>query len=208
MIASLKGLVAARLANEVIIEVGGVGYRLLVPARVLTALPDDHEVTLHTHLHVHDNRFQLYGFMTHAERELFERLISVSGIGPRVALSLISAFSSDELKRAVVSGNTELVASVPGIGRKTAQRLVLELGEKLAVEEEAVAVESGGYSEAHHALLDLGYSAAEASSALQDFSDTGEDASAEAWLRFGLKNLASHNPGRESAKKGKKVSRA
>lgn len=207
MIASLRGKVSAKLLSELIIDVGGVGYRLLVPSRVLAEVSEGSEVTLHTYLYVHDNRFQLHGFCTPAERELFEKLISVSGIGPRVAINLLSAFSSEELRKAVVAGSTDVIASVPGIGRKTAQRLVLELKEKLGMGSDEIPAADEGYGEAHRALLELGYSAAEASAALKGFPAECNDGTVEAWLRHALGNLGSKGQNQRPTRR-KKVSRA
>jgi Holliday junction DNA helicase RuvA len=145
--------------------VNGVGYRLFAtPAAVKKADGAD-EVVLETHLHVREDAMQLFGFADADERELFEQLLSVSGVGPKVALAIVSGYSPGELRRAIVREDDALFQSIPGIGKKTAQRVVLELKEKIAplAAVEAPHLGAGdGHIVARDALVELGYSAAEA----------------------------------------------
>ena len=152
-------------ADGLVLDVNGVGYRLFAtPAAVKKADGVD-EVVLETHLHVREDAMQLFGFADADERELFEQLLSVSGVGPKVALAIVSGYSPAELRRAIVREDDALFQSIPGIGKKTAQRVVLELKEKIAP---LAAVEGphlgagDGHIVARDALVELGYSAAEA----------------------------------------------
>src|SRR5204863_2605006 len=132
MIARVRGRPVALDSEGLIVDVAGVGYRLFAtPSAVLKAEGAD-EVVLETHQHVRDDALQLYGFADAGERELFEQLLSVGGVGPKVALAIVSGYSPGELKRAIVREDADLFQTIPGIGKKTAQRVVLELKEKIA----------------------------------------------------------------------------
>jgi holliday junction DNA helicase RuvA len=170
MIARLRGTAVVSDADGLVLDVGGVGYRLhATPAAVGKAA--DGEVVLETHLHVREDALQLYGFADAGERELFELLLAVSGVGPKVALAIVSGYSPGELRRAIAREDAALFQTIPGIGKKTAQRVVLELREKIAP---LAAVESphlgagDGHVVARDALVELGYSAAEAEQRLAD----------------------------------------
>jgi holliday junction DNA helicase RuvA len=165
VISRLRGKAVAWDADGLVLDVNGVGYRLFAtPAAVKKADGVD-EVVLETHLHVREDAMQLFGFADADERELFEQLLSVSGVGPKVALAIVSGYSPAELRRAIVREDDALFQSIPGIGKKTAQRVVLELKEKIAP---LAAVEGphlgagDGHIVARDALVQLGYSAAEA----------------------------------------------
>ena len=165
MIARLRGRAVAYDANGLVLDVGGVGYRLhATPSAVRKAQADD-EVVLETHLHVRDDALELYGFGEAGERELFDQLLAVSGVGPKVALGIVSGYSPGELRRAIVREDAALFQTIPGIGKKTAQRVVLELKEKIAplTAVEAPHLGAGdGHIVARDALVELGYSVAEA----------------------------------------------
>jgi holliday junction DNA helicase RuvA len=165
MISRLRGKAVAWDADGLVLDVNGVGYRLFAtPAAVQKADGAD-EVVLETHLHVREDAMQLFGFADGDERELFEQLLSVSGVGPKVALAIVSGYSPGELRRAIVREDDALFQSIPGIGKKTAQRVVLELKEKIAplAAVEAPHLGAGdGHIVARDALVELGYSAAEA----------------------------------------------
>ena len=165
MISRLRGKAVAWDADGLVLDVNGVGYRLFAtPAAVKKADGAD-EVILETHLHVREDAMQLFGFADADERELFEQLLSVSGVGPKVALAIVSGYSPGELRRAIVREDDALFQSIPGIGKKTAQRVVLELKEKIAplAAVEAPHLGAGdGHIVARDALVELGYSAAEA----------------------------------------------
>lgn len=172
MIASLSGNIQARDAEGVVINVGGVGYRLTMSARSLALLGDGPgEVHVHTHLHVREDVLSLYGFVEQDEREFFEILKGVSGVGPRVAIAVLSAYSPEDLRRAVLNRDVALFQSISGIGKKTAERLVLELKDKVGeipapAADTAAVAGGGGYYLAREALISLGYNFAEAETAL------------------------------------------
>ncbi len=132
MIAFLRGLVLEKHPNQVIVDTGGVGYDLTIPVSTYTALPDaGKEVSLRVHTHVREDAIALFGFHTATEKALFEKLISVSGIGPKLAVTVLSGLAASDLIEAIRSGDIQTLVRVPGIGKKTAERLVLELKEKL-----------------------------------------------------------------------------
>jgi holliday junction DNA helicase RuvA len=165
MISRLRGKAVAWDADGLVLDVNGVGYRLFAtPAAVKKADGAD-EVVIETHLHVREDAMQLFGFADGDERELFEQLLSVSGVGPKVALAIVSGYTPGELRRAIVREDDALFQTIPGIGKKTAQRVVLELKEKIAplAAVEAPHLGAGdGHIVARDALVELGYSAAEA----------------------------------------------
>lgn len=162
MIAFLRGNLFQRAVDSVIVDVNGVGYRARVPASTLERLGDiGTAVALYIHTHVREDDISLFGFSTADELDLFELLLSVSGIGPKVALGILSSASPVEIRNAIGSGNLEILGGIRGIGKKTAQRLVLELKGKVEVEQEIT--ELGPLDgEVAATLINLGYSAAEA----------------------------------------------
>lgn len=190
MIAFLTGRVAAKAPTYALLDVGGVGYRLLMSTRSLAALPSEgDDVTIHTYLHVREDELTLYGFESEDERALFERLIGVSGVGPKVALAVLSSIAPDALRAAIAREDVALLSSVPGVGKKTAQRLILELKDKLDLPDLAEAGGRGSSvasAEARDALLSMGFSPAEAAAALREADPS---ASAEQLLRGALKAL-------------------
>ena len=169
MIAFVRGSVASRTPESVVLDVGGIGYEVVVPTRTRVGAIGD-ELTLYTHLHVREDCVTLYGFDNVDDRAVFELLISVTGIGPKGAISILSSVSPVELRRAIATGNLDRLTAIPGIGRKTAQRIVLELKDKLAdvVEDDSDLgaehdePEGDARSEAAEALIALGFSPHEA----------------------------------------------
>ena len=173
MIAALRGTLLDIGPDYAVIEAGGVGYQVWAPRGVLQALPSvGDEAKLHTYLLVREDALLLYGFATQAERSFFEMLLTVSGVGPKVALSLMSAITLDQLQIAIASENATMLAQVPGIGKKTAARLILELKSKINLGAVAPALASAPPGIAHanievqEVLQSLGYSAAEAQAAV------------------------------------------
>ena len=170
MIASVRGEVLVRRPDHVVVESGGVGYRLTVSAETLKAVPaSGKEATLHAHLVARDDSLQLYGFASEEERDLFLHLTSVSGIGPKVAVAILSGGSPRELLRAIAAGDAKRFQAVPGVGKRTAERIIVELREKVAGEiegdtdEAALAPgEEDARSLAREGLLNLGYTPPEA----------------------------------------------
>ena len=178
MIAALRGNLLAVGADYAVIEAGGVGYQVWAPRGVLEGLPQvGNEARLHTYLLVREDALLLYGFATLAERTFFELLLTVTGVGPRVALSLMSSVPLDQLQIAIASENAALLAQVPGIGKKTAARLILELKSKINLGAVAPALASATPATVHanvevlEVLQSLGYSAAEAQAAVAALPD-------------------------------------
>lgn len=172
MIASVRGILLFVGVDNCVVETGGVGLQVFAPKPVLANLGEvGGEVRLYTHLHIREDLLALYGFATTDQRYLFETLLGVSGIGPKVALSLLSASSPDELRIAIAGGDTARLARVPGIGKKTAERLVLELKTKVNVKggplpAGASPAITNVNAELAEMLVGLGFSTAEASSAI------------------------------------------
>jgi holliday junction DNA helicase RuvA len=165
VISRLRGKAVAWDADGLVLDVNGVGYRLFATPTAVKKADGEDEVVIETHLHVREDAMQLFGFADGDERELFEQLLSVSGVGPKVALAIVSGYSPGELRRAIVREDDALFQTIPGIGKKTAQRVVLELKEKIAplAAVEAPHLGAGdGHIVARDALVELGYSAAEA----------------------------------------------
>jgi Holliday junction DNA helicase RuvA len=168
MIARLRGKPVGRTADGLLLDVNGVGYLVHATPRAV-AKADGAEMTVETYLHVREDALSLYGFSDAEERELFIQLLSVSGIGPKVALAIVSGSAPAELKRAIAREDTARFQAIPGIGKKTAQRVVLELKEKLAGSEYVSVGEKDGVAAhliAREALVELGYSLVEAEQAL------------------------------------------
>jgi Holliday junction DNA helicase RuvA len=167
MIALVCGEVAVRRPDHVVLSCGGVGYRLAVSAETLRKVPAvGNETTLHSHLIVRDDALALYGFATEEERDLFLMLLGVQSVGPKVALAVLSGGTPRDLLRALAAGDAARFQAVPGIGKRTAERIVVELREKVAAHaapDESVAVHRGDdpHSLAREGLLGLGFSAAE-----------------------------------------------
>jgi len=130
MIASIQGVIGSGGADHLVVVANGIGYKVFVPVNVLGRAPGE-EILLHTVMIIRENDLSLYGFLSTGEREIFERVISVSGIGPKTGLAVMSTLSIDSLRNAVASGKPELLQRVPGIGRKTAEKMIFELKDKL-----------------------------------------------------------------------------
>lgn len=169
MIASIQGLVAATGKDYAIISTNGIGYKIFVPFPSLERLHIDHEAFLHTTLIVREDSLTLYGFATETEREVFEILISISGIGPKTGLAILSTLSFDNLKNAVVGNRAEILTRVPGIGNKSAQKILLELKDKLkfGLDTAPVSAFDDINSDVLDTLVALGYSIVEAQTAIQ-----------------------------------------
>jgi Holliday junction DNA helicase RuvA len=205
MIAHLSGTLLSKQANLVILDVAGVGYEVTIPLSTFYDLEDlGSPVQLRIYTHVREDALQLYGFKTARERELFMRLISVSGIGPKLGITLLSGMSADEMIASIRTNNLARLTLIPGVGRKTAERLVVELREKVAalsspeLEEELgakpevreVPTEEGVRADALSALLNLGYQRAGAEKAIDSALGEGGDLSVESVLRRSLRKLA------------------
>ena len=193
MIASVRGEVLVRRPDHVVVEANGVGYRLAVSAETLKAVPArGKEATLHAHLVARDDAIQLYGFASEEERDLFLHLTSVSGIGPKVAVAILSSGTPRELLRAIAAGDHKRFQAAPGVGKRTAERVIVELREKVAGElEEGIALEAGDEDDprtmAREGLMHLGYTLTEAEKLL----DGAKGESAEDLIGAALRAAAS-----------------
>src|SRR5215472_3202924 len=205
MIAHLSGTLLSKQATSVILDCGGVGYEVNIPLSTFYELEElGARVQLRIYTHVREDALQLYGFKTSRERELFLRLISVSGIGPKLGITLLSGMNADEMIASIRNNNLARLTLIPGVGRKTAERLVMELRDKIAalsspeIEEQfgAGAAAAGGVREdaakadALSALVNLGYQRSAAEKAITAVLDEGGDTSVESILRRSLRRLA------------------
>jgi holliday junction DNA helicase RuvA len=194
VIASVRGEVLVRRPDHVVLEAGGVGYRLTVSAETLKAVPSrGKQATLHAHLVARDDSLSLYGFASEEERDLFLHLTSVSGIGPKVAVAILSGGPPRELLRAIAAGDAKRFQSAPGVGKRTAERLIVELREKIAGElTEGIPAVPNGSQEgepralAREGLMHLGYTLTEAENLL----DGAEGESAEELINAALRRAA------------------
>ncbi len=189
MIATLHGKLQARDEDSIIINVGGVGFAVRVSSRTLANLDTiGSDVHLFTHLRVREDELTLYGFPNPDELHLFETLLTVSGIGPKVALGVVASASVDTLRLAIAQGNLDVLTAIPGIGKKTAQRLVLELKSKIDVSGLGEVTELTPVDQdVMNALINLGYSASEAARAAQAVPSNAK--TLEERLRYALQNL-------------------
>jgi Holliday junction DNA helicase RuvA len=189
MIASVRGEVLVRRPDHVVVEASGVGYRLAVSAETLKAVPArGRDTTLHAHLVAREDSLSLYGFASEEERDLFLQLISVNGVGPKVAIAALSGGATRELLRAIAAGDAKRFQAVPGIGKRTAERIIVELREKIAeaLDEATLAgavEEAEPRALAREGLVNLGYSPAEAEKLL----DGAEGDSAEELIGAALR---------------------
>lgn len=204
MIAYLAGKIIEKEANTVIIDVGGIGYEATIPLSTFYELgAPGEEISLRIYTYVREDTLQLFGFKTLQERELFLKLITVSGIGPKVAISMLSGMNADEIVAAIRTDNLARLTSIPGIGKKTAERLVIELRDKVAALTAAaganpvssdgqMAAVSGNdvYDDAISALINLGYQRNAAEKALKKAVQEGTEMSVQKLLRRSLQLLA------------------
>jgi holliday junction DNA helicase RuvA len=205
MIAHLSGKLIDKHATSVVLEVGGVGYEVTIPVTTFYELEEAGQtVSLRIYTHVREDALQLFGFKTLRERQLFTQLISVSGIGPKSAIAMLSGMSADEIIAAIRTNNLARLTSIPGLGKKTAERLVIELRDKMAAlsspaleEEYAAASEAGTAAgedalreDALSALTNLGYQRAAAEKAVTHAIQEGGDLSVELILRRSLRTLS------------------
>lgn len=198
MIAFIKGILDTLAEDYIVVENQGIGYRILVPGSVLQELPPPgSEVKLYTYTHVREDAIQLFGFLTKDGMEMFKLLITVSGVGPKGALGILTALDTDALRFAIIAGDAKTIARSPGIGSKTAGKVILELRDRISAEEmlpdpgEAGTAVPGGAPDADirndavEALVALGYSATQAASAVRKVQT--EEMSVEEILKQSLK---------------------
>jgi Holliday junction DNA helicase RuvA len=195
MIAHLRGRLLAKHPNQVVVETGGVGYDVTISVPTFSDLPGvGSEVALHIHTHVREDLIALYGFIKPAEKRLFEKLITVSGIGPKLAITILSGMAADEMVGAIRGNDIARLTRIPGIGKKTAERMVLELRDKLPPagvgEVPSAPVMSAMEEDVVSALVNLGYQRAAAERALASVAKSGKDGSFETRFREALASLA------------------
>ena len=202
MISYLRGELADIEADKIVVDVGGVGYGVFMPGSAIEKLPKvGNTVRIYTYLSVKEDAMQLYGFLSKDALRLFKLVISVSGIGPKGGLAILSQMSPDELRFAVAAKDAKAISKAPGIGKKTAEKLILELQDKLSIEEtlehlgedtEAVQIPAGQsqqiLADAAEALIALGYGSTEAMKAVRQV-EVKEDTTVEAVLKMALKYL-------------------
>jgi Holliday junction DNA helicase RuvA len=206
MIGQLRGRLAEKRTNQVLVDVGGVGYLVQIPLSTFAALGELHaEVSLLIHTHVREDQLALYGFLTSREKQFFEMLLSVSGVGPSLALKILSGMSVEDIIPAVRKGDLAQLTRISGVGRKTAERIEVELRDKLPLTEAAAPERRAAPNELEadvlSALLNLGYERRDAERAIEELRHDGAarpGANFEAMLRSALQRLspAPHAPGR------------
>ncbi len=186
MIGRLRGEIAEKSLDRVLIDVGGVGYEItLTPATVATLPGVGQPAVLHTHLHVREDAMALFGFATGDERDIFKVLIGVAGVGPKLAMAVLATLDPDELRHVVVAEDAAALTAVPGIGQRSAQKLILELRPKLDLPDSPLQA-STAVAEVREALEGLGYQSAEIRDVLRDLP---QDGSVEDSLRLALQEL-------------------
>jgi len=195
MIAHLRGKLLAKHPNQAIVETGGVGYDVTISVPTFSDLPGvGSEVALHIHTHVREDLIALYGFLHPAEKHLFEKLITVSGIGPKLAITILSGMAADEMVGAIRSNDVARLTRIPGIGKKTAERMVLELRDKLPAERvgevAAVPAMSAVEEDVLSALMNLGYQRATAERAVLAVTKNGRGGPFETTFREALAALS------------------
>lgn len=195
MIARLTGILAVKSPEGLLVDVNGVGYRVLVSLTAFSALPGEGaKVELPIHTHMRESSLELFGFTDHAEKALFLQLITVSGVGPRLALTILSGLPTDELVAALADGNVRRLTAIPGIGKRTAERLIVELQDKvrgsgLMAAARPGAGDAGMEGEAVSALVNLGYREADADAAVRRVARGGA-ADLASMIREALKQLS------------------
>ena len=200
MISFLRGKTVNTGTDHVVIDVGGIGYKVFVPTTVIgKAAEPQQDITLHTYLHVREDAMQLFGFMAESDRGIFELLLQVSGIGPKVALAVLSATTVPSLVQAVINEQVNVLTQIPGVGKKMAQRVIVELKDKFAKIDVGGDGESGmtefvpgpedTAGDALQALAALGYNPAEAKKALAKVVAGNKDLALEETVRLALKEL-------------------
>ncbi|HTU42936.1 MAG TPA: Holliday junction branch migration protein RuvA [Candidatus Aquilonibacter sp.] len=194
MIAHLRGKLLAKHPNQAIVETAGVGYEVTISVPTFSGLPaDGSEVSLHIHTHVREDVIALYGFLHPAEKQLFEKLMTVSGIGAKLAITILSGMAADDLAEAIRSNDVARLTKIPGIGKKTAERMILELRDKLPAKETTKSTPtaiSATEEDVLSALVNLGYQRTSAEKALQNLRSNGKIESFDSMFRQALAVLS------------------
>ncbi len=202
MYAYIKGELAEKNIDHIVVEAGGIGYLIYVPAQSIDYLPDEgDQIKVYTYLYIREDAMVLYGFLTKDDLEIFKMLITVSGIGPKGGLGILSTLSADDLRFAILSGDSKTISKAPGIGAKTAQRVIIDLKDKMSLEEAfekklennadgvQKTLNSSTKNDAVLALSALGYSSAESLKAVSKV-DITDDMDVEDVLKLALKNMS------------------
>lgn len=202
MYAYIKGELAEKNIDHIVVEAGGIGYLIYVPAQSIDYLPDEgDQIKVYTYLYIREDAMVLYGFLTKDDLEIFKMLITVSGIGPKGGLGILSTLSADDLRFAILSGDSKTISKAPGIGAKTAQRVIIDLKDKMSLEEAfekkldnnadgvQKTLNSSIKNDAVLALSALGYSSAESLKAVSKV-DITDDMDVEDVLKLALKNMS------------------
>jgi len=200
MIAYVRGTIFSKNPQSVVVDIHGIGYQIFIPLSTFYQLPDETKtVSLYVYTHVREDILQLFGFQTEMEKQVFLLLISVSGIGPKVALNILSGMGFEELLSAIVREDSEKISSIPGVGKKTSQRIILELKEKASKIAEGIEVAPEAkleirdreiYEDALSALINLGYPSKAAKKAIEAALRNGHEMNIETLLKEALRNLA------------------
>ena len=203
MIAHLTGILFSKRPQSVVVDTTGVGYHIYIPLSTFYQLPDEMEkVSLHVYTHVRQDMLQLFGFQTETEKEIFLLLISVSGIGPKLALNILSGIGIKELLSAIVSADSERISAIPGVGKKTSQRITLELKEKVSDILEGIEIHPREkmqirnkeiFDDALSALINLGYPSKSAKIVIENVLRNDNDINLDTLLKEALRNLASRS---------------
>jgi len=193
MITQVRGRLVEKTPTEVVVDCNGVGYLLHISLNTFSSLPADENVVLYTHLSIREDAHTLFGFMSKTEREVFKLLISVSGVGPSIARTMCSSMTSEEIQNAIASENVALIQSVKGIGAKTAQRVIVDLKDKILktfdVDEVSFAKSNTNKDEALSALEVLGFQRKQSDKIVNAVLKENPDASVEKIIKLALKNL-------------------
>ena len=196
MIALIRGHLIIKAPQYTVIDVNGVGYKIFIPLSTFPKLPPHkEEVTLHIHTNVREDAIQLYGFLSIEERDFFVTLLTISGIGPKMGLNIMSGSSLSDLTETVEQGDVKRLSTIPGVGKKTAARIVLELKEKLLPLSSSATNENAGFgsrveADALSALINLGYTRVQSQDAINKAGKASKNISLEEIIREALKNLA------------------
>lgn len=193
MITQIRGRLVEKSPTEVVVDCNGVGYLLHISLNTFSSLPADENVILYTHLSIREDAHTLFGFINKTEREVFKLLISVSGVGPSIARTMCSSMTSEEIQNAIASENVNLIQSVKGIGAKTAQRVIVDLKDKIlkTFDIDAISVETSNTNkdEALSALEVLGFQKKQSDKVVNAVLKENPDASVEKIIKLALKNL-------------------
>jgi Holliday junction DNA helicase RuvA len=193
MITQVRGRLVEKNPTEVVVDCNGVGYLLHISLNTFSALPADENVILYTHLSIREDAHTLFGFISKTEREVFKLLISVSGVGPSIARTMLSSMTSEEIQQAIATENVALIQSVKGIGLKTAQRVIVDLKDKILktfdIDEVSLTKNNTNKDEALSALEVLGFQRKQSEKVIMSILKENSDASVEKLIKLALKSL-------------------